>query len=798
MLKNYLKIALRTIVRHKAYSAINIFGLAMGLTCIILIMLFVKDELSYDSFHEKKDRIYRIISKYTGQNQTQTYVIGEHKLAPLLRTDFPELEEVVRIGNVGPSVQYEDHVFQENDFYIADANVFDVFTLPLVKGDPKTALKEPNTVVISEKAAHKYFGDADPIGRVITILDTVRLAVSGVMKDMPRNSHFHADFICSMGTDRSIYGEIVFKNWGELSVYTYIVLPPNEKPENLETRLHEFIVKHRDAEDAKNMRYELQSLTAIHLENYQGEMEANGDRNTVIIFTAIAIATLLIAGINYTNLATARSSLRAREVGIRKTVGADRYHLIRQFLGESFVYVFIALALAVLFAELLLPVFNSVANRTLSLTDVVDVSFIASLLLVMAVIGFLAGIYPAFFLSAFEPIKVLKGSLAKGASGGFLRKFFVTAQFAVSVALITATTVIYNQLQYLKNRPLGYSSSNIVVVEMPSDAVAAKYESIKEDFLRVPGVQLISKTSKRLGGRLTSNLRFKSENIPQDIRSIKVVAVDHDFFKTIGATIVEGRDFSKTYSTDAENGFIVNEAAVKAFGWTSAAGKAFETSTLSNHGTWMPKAGHIVGVVKDFHYEPLYQKIVPVVFYISPNWSGRFLIRIHSAHTSETLNGLREAWKRDAPNQPFEFEFLDQQIQALYASQERFGRLIGYFSALAILIACLGLFGLASFTAEQRTKEIGIRKVMGAPVSRIVFLLSKDFLKLVLLSIVIAAPMAYWAMNQWLTTFAYKVDIGAGTLIVAGIIALVIAILTVSYQAIRAATANPVDALKYE
>lgn len=798
MIKNYLKIALRTIIRHKAYSAINILGLAMGLTCIILIMLFVKDELSYDSYHKKKDRIFRIVSHYTGATQSQIFVIGEHKLAPLLRTDFPDVELITRIGNIGSTVQYGESIFQENDFYIADANIFDVFTLPMIKGEAGTALKEPFHVVISEKAARKYFGEADPMGKVITIADTVRLAVSGVMKDMPRNSHFHADFICSMGTERAIYSEIVFKNWGELSVYTYLVLPPNVKREDMETRLHEFVVKHRDAESAKKMRYELQQLTSIHLENYMGEMEANGDRNNVIIFTAIALATLLIAGINYTNLATARSSLRAKEVGIRKTVGADRFHLIRQFLGESFVFSFIALILSILFAEILLPVFNAVANRTLSLTDVIDPPFVAGLLLVMTAIGFLAGVYPAFFLSAFEPIKVLKGSIAKGASGGYLRKFFVTVQFTVSVALIAATAVIYNQLQFLKNRPLGYATDNVVIIDMTSDNVAAQYDAIKADFLRIPGVQSISKTSKRLGGRLTSNLGFKSENIPEGITSIKVVAVDHDFFKTIKAPMVEGRDFSKSFPTDEENGFIVNETAVRTFGWKSGEGKAFETSTLSDQGTWMPKKGQIVGVVKDFHYEPLFQKIVPVVYYISRNWSGRFVIRINSVNTQETLQALEETWKRYAPNQPFAFEFLDQQIQALYASQERFGKLIGYFSGLAIAIACLGLFGLASFSAEQRTKEIGIRKVMGAPVGRIVFLLSKDFLKLVFLSIFIAAPLAYWSMNQWLTSFAYKTEIGAGTFIASGVIALLIAMVTVSYQAVKAATANPVEALKYE
>lgn len=798
MFQNYFKIAFRNLYKHKAYSAINILGLALGLTCVILILLFVKDELSYDSYHADKDRIYRIIAQYVGKTQTQTFALGEHKRAPLIRTDIPELEEVTRIGNVGPTVQYGEKIIQENDFYIADPNIFKVFTLPLIKGNPETALKDPFTVVINETASKKYFGNEDPIGKTITILDTVQLIVTAVMKDMPRQSHFHADFICSMGTDRAIYSDIVFQNWGELSMYTYVLAPPAMTREELDERLAGFVKKHFSKEDANNIRYTAQPLTSIHLENYNAEMEVNGDRSNVIIFTAIALATLLIAGINYTNLSTARSSLRAKEVGIRKTVGAKRMDLIGQFLGETFLFSFIALTLAILFSEMLLPVFNSVADRSLSLLDVMDLKFVSSLLLIVTAIGLLAGLYPAFFLSAFQPIAVLKGAIAKGAKGGLLRKIFVTSQFAVSVGLIAATVVVYQQLQFLKNRPLGYSPEQIIVVEMPTDAIQQQYESIKESFLSLPGVQSVSKTSKRLGGRLSSNLGFKSENVPEGMTSMQAVVIDHDFFKTINVPVVEGRDFSNSFPSDAENAFIINETAMKTLGWESAVGKRFETNTLNEKGTWSPKKGQIIGVIKDFHYEPLYRKIVPVVFYISPYWSGRFVIKIDSHNMPETLDALQKVWKRFAANQPFDYEFLDQRIQGLYVAQERFGKLISYFAGLAIVIACLGLFGLASFTAEQRTKEIGIRKVMGASVSTIVFLLAKDFLKLVLLAIVLATPLAYWAMDRWLMEFAYKIEPGMVFFVLSGLLALLIAFLTVSYQALKAATANPVNALKYE
>lgn len=801
MFTNYFKIALRTLLRSKAYSLINIVGLALGMAAVLLIAMFVRDELSFDGFHANKDTIYRTIYQWkTRAGKEIIFAMNEHKLAPLLKQDFPEAKEICRIGQYGIPVRNGDKVFQEDNFFVADANVFSVFTLPFVSGDPKTALQEPLTVVLSESMAKKYFGSEDPMGKILGASDTLKFKVTGVMRDMPKNSHFRADFICSMKSDRWMFSDLVFQNWGEMAVYTYLLLPDKATAANIQGRLEGFLQKHLGKEQAANAKLLLQPLLDIHLHNYESEITENGDQAVVTVFIAIAVAILLIAAINYMNLATARSSLRAKEIGVRKTSGARRSQLIVQFMSESLLLSTIALFLAFLLVEVSLPMFNSFTRKELSLSAFGWGWALVVFPCIALLVGLIAGSYPAFFLSSFQPVKVLKGDIARGVRGGMLRKILVTTQFCVSIALIAATLVVYNQLVYVQSKSLGYDTKQVIVPLTTRD-MARRYETVKADVQSIPGVQAVSKTSKQLGGQLTSNLGFRAEGVPPEkIGSIKVVAVDHDFFKTISGTIVEGRDFSKSYPTDAEDGFILNETAVNAFGWTSASavGKTFETQTLNEQSTWMPKKGRIVGVVKDFHYEPLYRKIVPTVFYISPNWGGSVVIKTERTDLPAFIASLQTVWNKYAPGQPFEYSFLDEKLKGLYETQQRFGVLVGGFAGLAIIIACLGLLGLAAFTAEQRTKEIGIRKVLGASAINIVTLLSKDFLALVGIAFLVACPLVWYAMNRWLQDFAYRIELNVGVFLLAGILAVVIAFVTVAGQAWRAAQSNPVKSLRTE
>jgi putative ABC transport system permease protein len=799
MLKNYLKIAVRNLLRYKAFSFINVFGLAIGIACVVLILLFVSDELSYDRFHTKADRIYRIITHYNQDGNSNTIAMGEHKLGPLLQTDFPEIKEIVRMSQVNPIVRVGDQVFQENRFYIADANFFKVFSFDLISGNRETVLTEPYTVVLNEDMAKKYFGDENPVGKVIHVLDTVPMKITGLMRNLPGNSHFHADFVCSMKSEKAFFNNLVFNNWGEISVYNYLLLPEGLAPASLESRFKAFIAKNQGAESAEVVSYHLQPLTDIHLQDWGYEHETNGSMSNIYVFLSIALAILIIAAINYMNLATARSASRAKEVGVRKVIGADRAHLIRQFLTESVLITGLALVMALGLVKLFLPVLNSLANKSLTANYLIQWEILLGSVAFALLLGIGAGSYPAFFLSGFQPIQVLKGKFTAGVSGAWLRKGFVVVQFCISIGLIAGVITIYKQLQYMKSKELGFSAEQIVTFGLPNQ-VQPQYEAFKNELKNVPNVKEVSISSKQLLGRLSSNLGFKAEGVdPEKIKSgIQVVVVDHDFFRTIGAQMIEGREFSKQFPTDAESGFILNQAAVEMLGWQSAVGKSFETSTVSPNFEWIPKKGQVVGVVKDFHYEPLFSKIVPVVFYIDPNWGGNVTIRLSGQDIPATVAGIRSVWNKFATDKPFEPSFLDERLQRLYFAQEQFGQLIGYFSILAIFIACLGLYGLATFTAEQRTKEIGIRKVLGASVTNVVGLLSKDFLKLVLLANVIAWPLAWWAMRQWLQDFAYRTEVSPWVFVLAGGSALVIALLTVSYRAIRAGLANPVKSLRTE
>ncbi len=805
MLTNYLKITLRNLRRNKAYSFINIAGLAIGMACCILILLFVQDELSYDRFHKNKENVYRIQIGWRNPQtgETSENAINPYRLAEALRTDFPELPQVVRLYPQGRTlIRRGEKRFIENGLYFVDPNIFEVFSLQLLEGDPVTALRDPYTVVITKEMARKYFGDENPIGQSLTY-DDDELKITGIMAELPRNSHFHFDFIASMAVANQEFSRIVLENWGEMTVFTYVLLPANISSAELEGRFDAFVKKHMP-DWAAAVRLKLMPLTDIHLHSHTpGELEANGDIIYVYAFTAIAFFILLIACINFMNLATARSAKRAREVGMRKVLGAARAQLRRQFLGESLFFALVALLLALLIVQLVLPAFNGFVERELALDLTNNWVMLASLLAIALFVGLVAGSYPAFVLSAFEPVQVMKGAAGKNSRGAILRKTLVTLQFAISIFLIVVTAIVYRQLQYARDIKLGFNKEHVVAISGVPLSLRQQFEQFRYELAQNPGIVMASISSRVPPGRLGSNLGTRPEGVPEDQRrGMQTVWTDFDFIELLGLELAAGRSFSRSFATDATSAFILNEAAVKAIGWTpeTAIGKSSGSSEIVdwNQGQWIERNGQVIGVLKDFHFESLHDEIVPTVYFVAPYMAWNAVVRIRPENIAGTMKFLESKWEQFNPGQPFEYRFLDEAFDTLYRREKRQGEIFGTFAMLAILVACLGLVGLASFAAEQRTKEIGIRKVLGASVPGIVKLLSREFLALVLLANLIAWPVAYFIMKKWLEDFAYRIDINALPFLAGAVVALLIALLTVSFQTIKAALANPVEALRYE
>jgi len=798
MFKNYLKIALRILKRYKVYSFINISGLAIGLACCLLILLYVRYERSYDRYHENADHIYRVVEELDFFGNKSHMAVTPAPFAPAMKNEFPEAKDAVRFmkGNFSEGkvlVTHGTDSYYEDKLYFADNSVFEIFTFPLFKGDPKNALKEPFTVVISQEKARKYFGDEDPMGKILTLNDQYSqsdFTVKGVLKDIPKNSHFRFDFLASFATMEKRFPEWV-QNWFNHMYYTYLLLDENSSPEALEGKFAALIKKHTGEQAGDALKPHLQPLTSIHLYSHlESEIEANSDAVYVYIFAAVALFILMIACINFMNLATARSTYRTREVGMRKVVGARRSQLVRQFLGESILFSFIALPLAVVMMELLLPAFRAFTDRDLGFNYLNNWPILFILIGITLVVGLISGIYPALFLSAFKPIKVLKGKLSSGSRSTLLRRGLIIFQFAVSIILIIATGIILSQVRYIRTTKLGFNKDQVLVLNIKDKELRTKYEVIKAELSKNPSVLNVT-ASSGIPGRISHNWYFSTEGLQEkkEKPSMWVMMVDHDFIKTLGMEIVEGRDFSRSFTTDDKDAIILNEFAVKKYGWRSPLGRNIKTEN---------KDGYVIGVVKDFHFKSFYQQIEPVMIYISPAYFEFMSVRVAADKIPETIAFLKTEWKELAPNRPLDYFFLDDDFDQVYRQEERAGKIFGCFSVLAIFVACLGLFGLAAFTAEQRTKEIGIRKVLGATTSNIVSLLNKEFIKWVLVANLIAWPVAYYAMNRWLQGFAYRTSIGPGIFAFSAAAAVLIALLTVSSQAIKAAVANPADALRYE
>lgn len=801
MIRNYILATFRYMLRNKVYTLINILGLAIGISGVIISLLFVLDETSYDKHNEKADRIYRLAYHYKRTDGSISgSPIGPWRMKNSMITSFSEIEEFARLSvHLNFKMKFGDIEFYENEISFADNNIFNVFSFNFLIGKPDNALSAPYTIVLNKTTANKYFGDENPVGKSIKAITPdgdLDFEVTGVFEDIPKHSHFHVNALISSKTGEHIFAQDnkkILENWGEGFVYNYILLKDTYAANQLSSQFKEFMIKNISEEYAENVEYELQPLLDIHLKSHlRGEIEANGDITSVYIFGIIAIFILIIASINYMNLATAQSAKRAREVGLRKIIGSSRKQLVFQFIGEALSLAFLAMLISFVLSELFLPIFNELSGKELelSLTSTFSISFI----LISLLIGLIAGSYPAFFLSGFKIINVLRSDQTIKSSGSSFRKILVVVQFSISIVLIISTLVIFNQWSYMRNKKLGINTYHILVTRLPG----YKYKEFKEEILKYSGIKYVTASNKRPTERLSSNLGYKAEGLdPKKRASIKIVTVDYDFFETFENKIIKGRSFSKDFQTDAEEGIILNEAAVKEIGWDNPIGKWFETSTLDENNNWQPKKGKIIGVAQNFNFESLHTQIQPVCFFIEPNWRSWVSIKVSGENLPETINYLKSTWDKFSDGDPAEFTFLEDDIRKLYENEENFMKVFLIFAGLAIFIACLGVFGLASFTAEQRTKEIGIRKTFGANVSNITIMISYEFLKLVSLSFVIASPIAWYFMADWLNEFPYKISLSWIHLLSGFVIVIVITMLSVTYQALKAALKNPAEALSY-
>ncbi len=802
MIKNYIVTALRNLVRQKAYSIINILGLGIGLMACLFIVLYIYDEFQYDRHHSKGRDIYRMVVEYKSPTgELFPIPIQAYRLRDALQTEFPEMEKVTRV-----TMPYETTFEYDKNKYrlklsAVDDDYFDMFNLEMIAGDKYSALEGPDNIMISRSSAEKLFGNSEAMGKMVdlhTPMGTFPVRITGVFKDFPRTAHLHLDALFSTRVTDNIFNDRQLNNWGEGTAYVYVLIPGYTNIAGLQERFPDFVEKARGEGSSESVSYRLQPLFDIHLKsNLRYEAEANGDIRYIYIFGTAALFILLIAAFNYMNLSTARSIKRSREVGIRKVTGASKIQLIAQFLGEAIVFTFFAMWVAVLLAELLLPYFNNLSGKELDIKIFDNWKLLLTLLFTSVIIGIFSGTYPAFFLSRFKPVNSLSGTTDDVKTpNSTLRKSLVVLQFSISIVLIISTIVIFAQWKHMSNAKLGINPENVVVMPVPSE----DYRVFKEEIQKNPDVISVSALNKKPTRELSSNLSFKAEGMEDNPdASIKIVTVDWDFFETIGNKIVEGRSFDRKFSSDERDGFILNEAAVEYIGWDEPVGKWFETYTLDSAGVnWVTRRGTVLGVAENFYFESLHNEIKPVVYFIQENWINWMIVRISGQDMQNTISFMGDKWNEFNTEEEFRYSFYDEDIHNLYFNERRVFKLFIAFAILAVFIASLGILGLVSFTAEQRTREIGIRKTMGATVPVIIRLLTFDFLKLVLLANIIAWPVAWYFMRRWLQDFPMRIDLGIWVFLASALLAALIALLTTFYQAWRAASKNPAAALKYE
>jgi len=800
LLWNYLKIAFRRIKRQKGYSLINITGLAIGLACCILIVIYILTELSFDRYHVQSNRIYRL--GISGKIRENSFIgpVSNTPAVPALVKDYPDVLNAVRFRPTSPRtlVKYGDKQYFEGGIFYADNSVFEVFTFPMTKGDPKTALQAPYSLVISESIAEKYFNDENPIGKILRLNNQEDWTVTGVINNVPRNSHFTFNMLISFET---LYNQNprAQERWLGFPNYTYLLLSKSANPREFEAKLPNFVKNHMSKQlkaISGELNYFLQPLTRIHLHsNLENEISGNSNILYVYIFAALAFFILFLACINFMNLSTARSATRAKEISIRKVVGARRKELIRQFLSETLTYSLISLLIAVVLVVLALPLLSSLSGIDLRIGASQIQWLIPCLFGLSVFVGVAAGSYPAFLLSSYQPANVLKGNLKAGAVGSRFRNVLVVFQFVISISLIIGTGIIMKQLQFMNKKNPGFTKENIIVVRVMPQRVQRTFSLIKTRLEQIPGVRSVAATSTIPG--MDPNIgAFIPEGFQDNqTQMMDVLNVNSNFIPTMGIKILAGRNFSTEFETDRKDAIIINQTAAQKFGWDVPVGKTIKVySNVMRQ--WETKT--VIGVVQDFHLSSFYKTIAPLYISNLPQGLGGLIIKISPENAKETLRILQTIWKDIDPDRPFDYFFLKEYFNRHFQSEERLRGIIGSFALFSIFIACLGLFGMASFTTEQRTKEIGIRKVLGASVSGIVLLLTKEFTKWVIVANLIAWPVAYYIMSRWLQNFAYHIHIGIGTLLFSSALALVTALITVSFQAFKTAASNPVDSLRYE
>jgi putative ABC transport system permease protein len=805
MFKNYLKITLRNLFRNKLYTFINIFGLAIGLAACMMIYLWVQDELSFDRFHQNASRIYRVERKFDFKEMHGQAPITSGPYGPALVSDYIEVENFVRLDRNELSIKDHKNTFHRQNLIFTDNSIFEVFDFRLEEGDNQTALSQPRSIVLTREQAIKYFGAEDVIGRSLTVDWNERMTdfqITGILEEVPHNSHVRFEMLASIST----YPDDNLTPWFNNFLYTYVLLKEKTSPDDVEKKLSALLTKYMAAEFAAFLgpevdindvfQLKMNPLLNIHLHPAeQFEIEPQGSMTSVYIFSMIAILILIIACINFMNLSTARANKRAKEVGIRKTIGAYKYQLWRQFLSESVLLAFIALILAVLLIKVFIPVFNVISNKNLSTGLLFQFENLLTFSGLTLVTGLLAGLYPAFYLTAFEPAKVLKGSALSGTGKSAFRRSMAVLQFVISITLIIGTLIIYNQMEFIQKKSLGFDKENVVLITTQSNSVRQNIEFFRNTLMDDARILSVGASSNVPGSSMFSDTVFKRED-SDEIYNLTYMATDYEFIDTYRFRVLQGRQFSKEFSTDIQGACMINEAAAKEIGYTpeEAVGKKLNRAT----GPEDYIEGTIVGVVENFHFKSLHRIIEPFVLLLNLEYIRHISIRIQPGDVRGTLTFIRQKWIETFPEEEFDYSFLDDRIDLLYESEGKMRQIFLVFSSLSIFVACLGLFGLAAFTAQQRTKEIGVRKALGASEINVFVLLSKEFTKWVFVANIIACPVAYYVMTKWLQNFAYRMNMGLWPFVLAAVLAFLIALMTVSYQSIRAALTNPVDSLRYE
>ncbi len=791
MFRNLLKTAVRHIVKHPGYSVLNILGLTLGITSALFLVIYVSDEISYDKYHEKADRIYRVSSKITETDDQFTWIVAQIPFGPQVAQDYPEVEAYARFINMPRALyKYEDKEFNEENFFYADSALFDIFTWKILKGDVRSALTEPNKIVLTERIATRYYGNGDPIGKTLTSGNTT-YEVTGIIEDIPSNSHFTFDALASRNNLPEQIG-----SWGNFGVFTYLLFPEGTDVKAFETKMQAMYAAYMEPIfGALNIKIEyiLEPITRIHLYSTNpGEPVPTGSITYVYIFAIVAIFLILIAAMNYMNLATARSTRRAREVGLRKVVGSRRGPLIMQFLSESTVFTLISLIFSIILLIVLIPKFNLLAGKSFDMHVVYSPVVLVTLFAVIVVVGIFGGSYPAFFLSRFSPVTVLKGEITQGTAGSIFRKILVVIQFTVSVIMIVCTLVVFRQLNYLKTKDQGFDQKNVVALQL-NDGMLRKYKVLKDVLLGNPGVVSVAATNTPVGegsGKVLFNVET-DQGMAQ--RGVNFTIVDEDFVETLGIRIQDGREFQADMPADTMTGVVVNETFVKRMGWTDPIGKKVELGD----GNFL--RARVIGVMKDYHQTGMYNEIESLLLAYRPSLGLPVVyVKIGDNNMEQTLSHIEASWKEIFPDQPYSFTFLEERFNRQFEADEKRGLIFTLFTVLAILIACLGLFGLASYMVEQRTKEIGIRKVFGANEGVILRLISVDFLVLVVIAIIIAFPVAWYFMSNWLENYVYRTPMGISLFLIAGLLTLVITFATISYKAYQASVMNPADSIKTE